>query len=263
MSKESELLATTGLFTQLQNPHTGEAITFHFEGGQNRLPVTLVLPDRQVRMSLCAVVDEEGGEYDVRLQLVPEGSPPSQRVRSLPQESRLVSEQLAKSPDSPATAVGTAIGVSQTYIPKESKLVSEQLAKDPMSAATARGVATPASLYGGGLAKAPPPPSREENPSSVFEPMKSPEAATSPTRDPSLGAGGEHHPQSVFAPGQTQAPEPSPPEPPGDAGAGDPLSGLGQAPPAPQAGAGEAGKVAVEGKGQGGQKGAPKGTPKS
>lgn len=209
MTKESELHQSTGLFTQLVNPQTGETVTFHFEAGQESLPIDIVMPDRTIRARLRPVRTMSESEYDVWLHL----EPPSDKEAApkpayVGREPKLVSAQLAKDPESPATATGSHVAGPSGYLPRESKLISEQLAKDPGAPGVALGAV--------GLPQAPPPPTREQNPYSVFEPMETPKNEPTPTG--LATPGGEEHPQSVFGPGVTGPAAPTePPEGSGEA----------------------------------------------
>lgn len=219
MTKESELHQSTGLFTQLVNPQTGETVTFHFEAGQS-LPIDVVMPDRTARARLRVEVDPEASEYDVRLVIEYLTVVPTSRTVGkstyLSREPSLVSAQLAKDPESAATATGSHVAGPSGYLPRESKLISEQLAKDPGSPGVALGSM--------GLPQAPPPPTREQNPYSVFAPMETPKNEPTPTG--LATPGGEEHPQSVFGPGTTAPPTPT--------------EGATEAPPEPQEGSGAA-----------------------
>lgn len=198
MTRESELHQSSGLFTQLVNPQTGETVTFHFEAGQETLPIDVVMPDRTIRARLRPVRTMSDTEYDVWLHLEP---PSDKDAPAKPayvgREPTLVSAQLAKDPESPATATGSQVNESRTYLPRESKLIAERLAKDPSEAATAS------------APQAPPPPTREQNPYSVFAPMETPKAEPGAVNPTAMAVpGGEAHPQSVFGPAETTTPAP-------------------------------------------------------
>lgn len=201
MTKESELHQSTGLFTQLVNPQTGETVTFHFEAGQESLPIDIVMPDRTLRARLRPVRTMSDSEYDVLLHIEPPSDKGTTKPAYVGREPTLVSAQLAKDPESPATATGSHVAGPSGYLPRESKLISEQLAKDPGATGVALGAT--------GLPQAPPPPTREQNPFSVFEPMETPKNEPKPPPPGLATAGGEDHPQSVFGPGVTGAEAPT------------------------------------------------------